>query len=326
MSRTGQYLNSRLRLCYIVIVIALLPSSCVHQYREVHVADLSATNPVTVSSPVKAHLKDGAVVVYPGGALVSRDLVEGRGKRYDALRLDSTAAALVSISMDSILGLETHTQGIDAGRSFSTLLEGRDVDRLAVQADVNGRVQLEIRNEALETHMINQVELLEVRHAPGESVVPDARGRPLVLGARQSMARATDRSNREVLGVLAARDTFHFASTDALLAHATVTDFRDHIDLTLPRPSGHDSIGLVLRLRNSLLNTVLFYDLMLGSQAPKHWTGWARTCNASVPPWRWAAGIGHTSACGFPLSWMAYSARSSVCLTRDRLPGRMSPC
>jgi hypothetical protein len=67
--------------------------------------------------------------------------------------------------------------------SISPLLEARDVDRLRSRADANGFVRLEVWNEALETHFINHVELLEVDHAPGEMVLPDERGRPVAVWA-----------------------------------------------------------------------------------------------------------------------------------------------
>ncbi|MGH7469392.1 MAG: hypothetical protein ACRENP_15685 [Longimicrobiales bacterium] len=303
----------------VLVFVSLLLSGCFHVYREVRVAEVfRSVQPTVVRAAVRAHLRDGSVVVYPNGLTVSQTDLVGSGTRHDALRVTSAPAG--TISMDSVLGLESYTPSVNAAQSVGTsvlatigvtvltvggmiaiacaanpkcfgscptvystsasgelleaelfsysvapLLEGRDVDLLAVQADANGRVQLEIRNEALETHLINHLELLEVRHASGEGVVPDARGRPIVLGARTAPAHARDRSGRDVRALLAMRDSSHFASAAARLERVTVTDFRDHIDLTLPRPAGRDSIALVLRLRNTLLNTVLFYDLMLGS-------------------------------------------------------------
>jgi hypothetical protein len=49
-----------------------------------------------------------------------------------------------------------------------------------------------------------------------------------------------------------------------VLASARLEDYEDAIDLVFARPAGDDSLALVLRLRNSLLNTVLLYDIMLG--------------------------------------------------------------
>lgn len=310
-----------------LVATALLAAACIHQFREVQVAEVAAADePTAVTSPLKAHLKDGSVVVYRKGAIVSRSSVQGEGMRWDALRKDSLS--VTSLAMDSVLGLESYTPGIDAGLTFGVsllatagmavltigggiaiacildpkcfgscptvytysatgelleaelfsysvapLLEGRDVDLLAARPDAAGRLQLEIRNEALETHLINHIELLEVRHAADETVVPDARGRPLVLGARRSAVTLRDRGHRDVGAVLAAHDSLFFASDAARLAGASITDFQDQIDLTLPRPATRDSIAVVLRMRNSLLNTVLFYDLMLAS-AGAHALDW----------------------------------------------------
>jgi hypothetical protein len=63
--------------------------------------------------------------------------------------------------------------------------------------------------------------------------------------------------------VLAAGDSQVFVTDSGTLRHATAADPNDYLDLTFPRRPGADSIAVVLRLRNSLLNTVLFYDFML---------------------------------------------------------------
>jgi hypothetical protein len=52
--------------------------------------------------------------------------------------------------------------------SIARLLESRDLDRLRATADPAGAVRLEVRNEALETHYINHLQLVEVVHAAGD--------------------------------------------------------------------------------------------------------------------------------------------------------------
>jgi hypothetical protein len=149
--------------------------------------------------------------------------------------------------------------------SISPLLEGRDVDRLSVAADPDGSVTLEVRNEALETHYINHLELLEVRHGPEERVLPDPGNEALVVGSLRPVGVVRDRDGRDVTATVAVRDGDPFASSDVRLAAVTQTDDRDWLELTLPAAPA-DSVALVLRLRNSLLNTVLFYDFMLSRQ------------------------------------------------------------
>jgi hypothetical protein len=56
-------------------------------------------------------------------------------------------------------------------------------------------------------------------------------------------------------------------------------DLRDHIDLTLPRPAT-DTVAVALNLRNSLLNTVLFYEYMLDAQGMRAIDWMARELNS----------------------------------------------
>jgi hypothetical protein len=79
--------------------------------------------------------------------------------------------------------------------SIAPLFEARDVDRLRLTTESDGRVLLEIRNEAAETHYTNHLGLLEVRHTPDELVLPDAgpAGRVRAPGA---LAVARDRVGR----------------------------------------------------------------------------------------------------------------------------------
>ena len=69
-------------------------------------------------------------------------------------------------------------------------------------------------------------------------------------------------------------DDLVFNTAPATLASATSGDVMDHIDLVFPRPTA-DTVAVVLRLRNSLLNTVYFYDLMLAGQGARSldWLG-----------------------------------------------------
>lgn len=147
--------------------------------------------------------------------------------------------------------------------SIAPLLEARDIDRLRTVPDSNGIVRLQVWNEALETHYINHLALVEARHRPGEHVLPDEKGRPVAVAGYVSGVRATDRAGRDVTVPLQQSDGVLFATDDRTLASVSAEDMDDHIDLVLPRPAGADSIAIVLRMRNSLLNTILFYDYML---------------------------------------------------------------
>lgn len=149
--------------------------------------------------------------------------------------------------------------------SVSPLLESRDLDGLAARSDANGFVELEIRNEALETHYINHLELVEIEHAVDERVLPDGDRTPAVIGPVRAFDDARDRSGRDVTQTLRAADDAVFATVPERIADVSAQDTRDWIDMTVPAVDA-DTVAVVVRLRNSLLNTVLFYELMLRDQ------------------------------------------------------------
>ena len=155
--------------------------------------------------------------------------------------------------------------------AIAPMLEHRDVDPLAVRPGPDGIIRLELRNEALETHFINHIELLAARAPSGSAVVPDQDGRLVAVSARRPLARAVDRAGRDVRAALASADGVSFASAAPTVDSARAADLNDWIDLEANDLPPGDSIAVVLRLRNSLLNTVLLYDGILGGRDAPDW-------------------------------------------------------
>jgi hypothetical protein len=77
--------------------------------------------------------------------------------------------------------------------------------------------------------------------------------------------------------VLAAPDGEVYRTDAGTLGRARVGDLEDAIEIAVPLPPTPraDSVVVVLRLRNSLLNTILFYDIMLGDPGARSldWIG-----------------------------------------------------
>lgn len=157
--------------------------------------------------------------------------------------------------------------------SIAPLFEGRDVDAVYGSVDADGYVWLEVRNEALETHYINHMELLAVQHPRSERLLPDVHGSPLLVGATIAARTATDASGRDVRAALFAADSLEYATADAQIARRSETGYTDHVDLTFDVPARSDSVAVLLHVRNSLFNTILFYDVMLGA-AGAHAVNW----------------------------------------------------
>jgi hypothetical protein len=148
---------------------------------------------------------------------------------------------------------------------ISPLFEARDIDLLSIRADSAGIVRLEVRNEALETHYINQFELLDVRHGRDERIVPDEHGRPLALDAFAAATEARDRAGNDLRSTLESSDGVVFSTATSTMMGVTENDARDYIDFTVKTPRDAENVAVVMHLRNSLLNTVLLYDFMLGA-------------------------------------------------------------
>jgi len=159
--------------------------------------------------------------------------------------------------------------------SIAPIFESRDVDRLRIRQAADGSVRLEVRNEALETHYLNHLELLEVSHSSVETAFVDELNRLVVVADQQRITSAVDRRGRDVTGPLAAEDGDIYRTDPKTLDQAGLPDLDDWIELTAPAPPGADSVAIVLRLRNSLLNTTLLYDVMLGDPGARSldWVG-----------------------------------------------------
>ena len=149
--------------------------------------------------------------------------------------------------------------------SIAPMFEQRDVHRLRAMPSQDGVLSLQVRNEALETHYINQLELLEVRHASDEYVTPDNRQVPLALRGLAPPTKAIDRAGRDITREIDLADGKLFTTDSATFANAGAGDLEDFIDLEIPNPARADTVALVLKMRNSLLNTVLLYDQILGA-------------------------------------------------------------
>jgi hypothetical protein len=155
--------------------------------------------------------------------------------------------------------------------AIAPLLEHRDVDRLRARPDADGILRLELRNEALETHFINHIEILSVRLDTAWRALPDHAGKLVSVGDVRTVSLARDRAGRDVRVALSAADGEVFESDARTMDRARAGDLDDWIDLeTSSLPPG-DTIAVVLRLRNSLLNTVLLYDGMLSGPGGADW-------------------------------------------------------
>ena len=144
---------------------------------------------------------------------------------------------------------------------------GLCVVKVGIKSVDNGILKLEVRNEMLETHYIDQLEILEITHSPDQLAYPDERGRPLIVGKLLPPSTAVDQSGRDVLYAVRTADDISWSTPNVRLASTSADDLTDHLDFEFKLPADVDDVAMVLRMRNSLLNTVLLYDVMLQQQS-----------------------------------------------------------
>jgi len=152
--------------------------------------------------------------------------------------------------------------------SIGKYFEAGDLDRLHVDPSSGAPLRLDIRNEALETHYINQVEVRYLDHPAGTEAYPGVEpGTVHILKPRPPVSAVT-MSGRNVLGAVIRRDAESHESdeetTSGLLPKGTL----DYIECEFGNPGGSSVITVALRGRNTLQNTVLLYDVMMRNQGP----------------------------------------------------------
>jgi hypothetical protein len=149
--------------------------------------------------------------------------------------------------------------------SIAPIFEARDVDRLSMHPGPEGTIVLDVRNEMLETHYINDMELVEVLHSDEERMAVDPQGRALAFRPADLSVRAIDREGRDLSVVVATIDGNATLASERWLSGAA-REIDDWIDVTAPAPAGADSVALLLYVRNSPLTTILLYEVILGGQ------------------------------------------------------------
>src|ERR1051326_7561797 len=234
--------------------------------------DATLKNAVAVTTPIPLDSVIGVEtferVVNPGRPLLYSTLATVGTTIGAALAAVAIFGSCPTIYVDS--GGTQVLQAESFSYSIAPLLAKRDVDRLRVASDGSGIVRLAVRNEALETHYLDQIELLEASNAPDELALPAARSG--IIAVRHPLTGVTmrDRAGRNLADVLGAADERVFATDSMTLERAARGGAAaDYIDLTIPSAPGRDSVAIVLRARSSLLTTMLLYDEMLAGQGAK---------------------------------------------------------
>lgn len=325
----------------LVLLLAVAVAACA-VYRVVPRPLDPAQPPIQISTPAKAHLKDGGVVLFADGFRVQDAHLLGHGQKYDLAR--GPLGAVSRVPLGDVAALEHYEKELHRGRtaqayipayvvggviagvtvaaaviyavckdggcfgscptvyasgasspleaelfshSVSRRFEDDDLDRLHEVHARDGGYRIRVANEALETHYINRLALEVVDHPPGTKAyaTPD-RGVVVVQGEAPLAARS--RSGADVTAMLKAGDEAPYRTDAKITAELSTGVTEDWVELTAPMP---DEVQggvpvLVMRLRNTLMTTVLFYDVMLQGQGLRALEWFGSDTNNPLYAWR----------------------------------------
>ena len=150
--------------------------------------------------------------------------------------------------------------------SISKFFQKTDLDRLSKKISNDGLYQIRISNEALETHYINQFALIEVTHPIGTEVFPSDEGEYIVTRDLQAPITAINSIGEDVLYKIQSRDNVWYRSDTNMVKRIADYVLTDWVDLKFDLPKKATKVKIVMHLRNTLLSTILFYDVVLASQ------------------------------------------------------------
>jgi hypothetical protein len=150
--------------------------------------------------------------------------------------------------------------------SISRQFEMNDLDRLSVDPAYGGNLRLRLKNEALETHYVDRFRLAYVDHPAYVEVYPDDDGNVLAIGQPRAPFTAATSDGVDILSRIAARDDISYTSGLAAVRRMLAENQKDRIECTIVRPPQAQDVVVVLRVRNTLQNTVLLYDVMMRDQ------------------------------------------------------------
>lgn len=161
---------------------------------------------------------------------------------------------------------ETYELGAELfSYNLSKYYQEEDLDRLEQKPGDDGSFRIRLTNEALETHYINRFNMLAVFHDRKSHVYPASGGRIWSVGKLLPPAEIRDARGQSVKAKVLQKDEQRYRSDSTAFFGSDSSFAFDHLDLEIPASAETDSVVLVMRLRNTLLTTTLFYDVVLGS-------------------------------------------------------------
>ena len=141
--------------------------------------------------------------------------------------------------------------------AISPSMEYYDIDALGRHRLINQSFEITMKNEALETHCVNDVKILAYPLENGERVYQSPANRFYLCKNHYSLSYA-EAEEGDITALLKENDRNERFS----LADDNNLKRKEEIHLTFDNVNATDSLGLILNFRQTLMTTYLFYSAM----------------------------------------------------------------
>ena len=152
---------------------------------------------------------------------------------------------------------------------ISKQLEDNDQDLLTEKIPADSIYKIKLTNEALETHYINKFSLIHIVHPQGTKVYPVMNNRIVAVKAPVPPSAVFNCMDRDVTALISNPDGSYYRSDTLMVKKLREEVFKDNLNFKMNAPYGCKNAKIVIRYRNTLMSTILFYDMVLGSQGVK---------------------------------------------------------
>ncbi len=132
--------------------------------------------------------------------------------------------------------------------SISPYMEADDLDLLIGNLDqTKNPLDIRITNEALETHYINEMRLIQVTHPKNTAVYPTSSNQLLLFDEFHPPEEAKNSQGADVLSQIVKNDQVGYRSPDDLILELKKGPYSDFLDLKVKVPPSIQNVKLLLK-------------------------------------------------------------------------------
>lgn len=154
--------------------------------------------------------------------------------------------------------------------SISKSLKANDLDRIGELKEGGKDFNIFVTNEALETHFIDKLKLTAVYHPKGSRVYNNSRGEFVLISGTKEDYNALNSKGESITSILSKDDGSSYRTFKKNEINTKPLDgYYDFVELKIKKDKNINNLKLLIKYRNTLLSTILFYDVVLASQGIK---------------------------------------------------------